>query len=36
MQQIEIEMIRAETSEACLASARNGRFSCTIGEHLGD
>ena len=36
MQQIEIEMIRAETSEACLASARNTVFRRTIGRHLGD
>src|SRR5262245_56426254 len=31
MQQIEIEMIRAETREACLASVRHAVFSCTIG-----
>jgi hypothetical protein len=36
MQQVEIEMISAETGEARLASARDAVSRHVIGQHLGD
>jgi ABC-type uncharacterized transport system substrate-binding protein len=36
MQQIEIKMIGAQTSEACVTSAGNAVSRYVIGRHLGD